>query len=146
MFVLDQPPAVPALEYVQHYLFLLCLLPRFPLVTHLLLQLHSFLFLLVVSPPTGVDHGVQLRYHDGTLRNTPKIAPSKLIYKMAESKIILFLALHILNRQLQLTLHPPHEQIIHNDVVSRVIQFVLDPDQFEFPLHTLTIVQQIHRF
>ena len=65
---------------------------------------------------------------------------------MTESIVTFLLPFHLLNRQLQLALDLPHEEVVDDDVVSRAIQFVLDPDQFELALHALTIliVQSIH--
>ena len=84
-------------------------------------QTNSFLLLLIVSTFACIDHGIQLGYHDGTFRNSPKFPSSKLINKMTESIIIFLLALCLLNRQLQLTLHFPVEKIIDHNVIGRII-------------------------
>ena len=84
-------------------------------------QTNSLLLLFVVSTFACIDHGIQLGYHDGTFRNSPKFPSSKLINKMTESIIIFLLALCLLNRQLQLTLHFPVEKIIDHNVIGRII-------------------------
>lgn len=64
---------------------------------------------------------------------------------MTENIVVLFLSLRLLDRELQLTLHPPHEQVVYHDVVGRVVQLVLDPHQLKLPLHLLAVVQHVHR-
>ena len=65
---------------------------------------------------------------------------------MTESVVVLLLALSFLNRKLQLALHLTHEEVVDHDVIGRIIQFVLDSDQFELVYHQITIVKQIHCF
>ena len=67
---------------------------------------------------------------------------------MTEGVVALLLPRWLLNGQLQLALDLSHEEIVDNDVVGRLVQFVLDPDQFELALHALAIfvIQSVHSF
>jgi hypothetical protein len=107
---------------------------------------HNVLLFLVVWLSAGRDHGIELADHDGALSNRPEIAPRQFIDKMAESIVVFFLALDLLDGQLQLALHFPHKEIVNHDVIGRLIQLVLDPHQLELTMHRVAAVKQIHSF
>ena len=65
---------------------------------------------------------------------------------MAEGIIIFFLSFGLLNRKLQLALNFPHEEIVDNNVVGRSVHLIADLDDFEFLLHGLAGIQQVHCF
>ena len=65
---------------------------------------------------------------------------------MAEGVVVLLLSLGILNRQLQLALHLPHEEVVDHYVVGGIIEFVLDPYQLKLALHGLASIQNVHSF
>ena len=63
---------------------------------------------------------------------------------MAEGIVVLLPALGFVDGELQFALDPPHEEVVDHDVVGGVVEFVLDPDQFELSLHGLAVVEQVH--
>ena len=87
-------------------------------MTQLFEELNCFVFFLVIVFFAGFDHRVELRYHDGTLGNGPEHPPGQLIYKVAECVVALLLSLWILNRQLKLALHLPHEEVVYHYVIG----------------------------
>ena len=72
-----------------------------------------------------------LGHDDGTLRYCAELTSSQLVHKMAEIIIILLLILHLLDAQLQLTLHLPQKHVIDEYVIILLIQFILQPDQLK---------------
>ena len=85
-----------------------------------------------------------MRYHDSAFGNGSKLPSGELIDKVTKSIVIFFLALHILNRKLKLTFYFSHKNIVDHDVVGRVIQFVLDPDNPETVVHERTTIHEVH--
>ena len=63
---------------------------------------------------------------------------------MAESIIMLLFSFYILNGQLKLTLDFSHEKIVDDDIICRLIEFVPDFYNFEFIMHRLFTVHQVH--
>jgi hypothetical protein len=92
----------------------------------------------------GSDHGVQLRQHDGALGDRPELAPYQFVDEVAHVVVVLLLALGLLDVQLQLALDPAHEEVVDHDVVSRVVQLVLDAHQLEEPPHLGAVVEVVH--
>jgi hypothetical protein len=86
-------------------------------------------------------HWIELTDHNGALSNGPELASNQLVHKMAENIIVLLLSFGFLNGELQLALYLPHEEIVDHDVVSWIVQLVLDSYQFEFTTHALTVIQ-----
>lgn len=58
---------------------------------------------------------------------------------MAEGVVVLLRLLQLLDGQLQLALHLPHEKVVHYDVVVLIVQLVLYPNQPEHRLRQLLI-------
>ena len=110
------------------------------------LQFDFLFFFLITWLFASVDQRIELWDHDRTLCYWPKPSPCQLVHKVTEEVVVLFLALHLLDRQLKLALHLPHEEIVNHDVVCRLVQFVLYPHQLELSLHVLTVVQSVHCF
>lgn len=63
---------------------------------------------------------------------------------MAKDIVLLFFAFGFLDGELEFALNFAHKEIIDDDVVGRVVQFVLDPYQPKLILHLLVVVQDIH--
>ena len=100
--------------------------------------------LLIVGLLACNYHGIQLGYHDGTLRNGAKLASGQLVNKVTESEVALLLSPRLLGGQLELALHLPHEHVVDDDVAGRSVQLVLDPYQSELVPHALLAVQEVH--
>ena len=149
MLVLDQPTALNTLKYIIVCLFAFNAFTVLPFFSFLFMtqfceELNCYIFLLVVVLFAGFNHGVELRYHDGTLSNGAKHPPGQLVDKVAECVVVLLLSLHVLNRQLQLILHFPHEEVVYHYVIGWIIELVLDSHQLEFTLHVLAAIQNVH--
>jgi hypothetical protein len=81
----------------------------------------------------GVYHRIVLRDNDGELSQYSELSPCKFVEEMAIVVIVFFLPLHVLDRNLKLALDFIEEQIVDENIVILLIQFVFNPDEFEFP-------------
>ena len=123
----------------------------FPFLFFLLLDLileniDFALFFNIVVILAGDYHRVKLRYHDGALSYGPKFPSDELVNKMAELVVVFFFLLGFVDRKLKFALYLPHEEIVDDDIVSRIIKFILDSDQLELPLQLFPCVKHVHSF
>lgn len=102
-------------------------------------------FFKVIVASAGNNHRVELRDHDSTLCEGPKLPSCQLIHKVAEDIIVLFLALRLLNGQLQLALDFPHEEVVDDNVVGRGIKLIFYSYKFELAFHAVAAVEHVHR-
>jgi hypothetical protein len=63
-----------------------------------------------------------------------------------EDVVVLLLAFGLLDGQLQLTDHFPHEHEVHHNVVGWVLQLVFDADQPKLVSHCVVLVENVHSF
>ena len=94
----------------------------------------------------GDNHRVKLRYHNGTLSYRTEFPSDELVNKMAELVVVFFFLLRFVDRKLKFALYLPHEKIVDDDVVSRVIKFILDSYQLELPLQLFPCIKHVHSF
>ena len=103
-----------------------------------------FLSLCIIELFAGCYHGVKLRNHDSAFSNGSEFPSGQFIQKVTEGIVIFLFSFWLLNGELQLTRNLSHEEIVDNDVVSRIVQLVFDPGQFELPLHALVLIKEVH--
>jgi hypothetical protein len=63
---------------------------------------------------------------------------------MTEDIVILLFSLDLLDGKLKFALNFAHKQIVYDDVISWIVEFVLDSDQFELSFHGWTVVKEVH--
>lgn len=65
---------------------------------------------------------------------------------MTEGEIILLFAFGFLNGQLKLALNFTHKEIIDDDIICWLIQFIFDTNKFKLFSHVLTLIEDIKCF
>ena len=64
---------------------------------------------------------------------------------MTEDIVVFLFSLGFLDGKLQLALYFPHKQIVNDNIVGWIVQFIFYSDQSELASHSLTTIKHVHR-
>ena len=64
---------------------------------------------------------------------------------MTEYIVVFLFSFSLLNWKLQLALNFPHKQIVNDNIVGWIVQFIFNSDEFELAPHSLTAIKHVHR-
>jgi hypothetical protein len=106
--------------------------------------LHNCLVVLwsVIGVIASTDDGVMLGNDGGAFSQHSEFSPCEFVEKVSEGVVVFVLLLHVLDGELQLALHLPHEHVVDEHVIVLLIKLILDTHQLELTLHFLRLVQQ----
>jgi hypothetical protein len=90
-----------------------------------------------------IDNRIVLGDDDCALGYRSELSTCKFIQKMVEVVIVLFLAFHVLDGELQFTLEFPQKHVVNEDIVILLVEFVLDADQFELVLRLFGSIEKV---
>jgi hypothetical protein len=101
------------------------------------------LFWFVILFCAAIDNGIVLGDDDCAFGYRSELSTCKFIEKMVEVVIVLLLAFHVLDRELQFTLEFPQKHVVNEDIVILLVEFILDADQFELVLRFFGSIEKV---